>query len=157
VKALKNHQANELFRDFLKRGNNRITPERFEVLDAALEFDGHFSADELFISMKNNHSRVSRATVYNTLELLCQADLLSLRNFSNKVNYYESNFKRQNHFHLVCIDCGRIVEFTERRIEDLSKEIGEQLGFKTSSYSYNIFARCDKKNDCPFFNGKKNS
>lgn len=157
MKALKNHQANELFRDFLKRGNNRITPERFEVLDAALEFDGHFSADELFISMKNNHSRVSRATVYNTLELLCQADLLSLRNFSNKVNYYESNFKRQNHFHLVCIDCGRIVEFTERRIEDLSKEIGEQLGFKTSSYSYNIFARCDKKNDCPFFNGKKNS
>ncbi len=154
---MKNHQANELFRDFLKRGNNRITPERFEVLDAALEFDGHFSADELFISMKNNHSRVSRATVYNTLELLCQADLLSLRNFSNKVNYYESNFKRQNHFHLVCIDCGRIVEFTERRIEDLSKEIGEQLGFKTSSYSYNIFARCDKKNDCPFFNGKKNS
>jgi len=154
---VKNNQATELFRDFLKRGSNRITPERFEVLEAALEFDGHFSADELFISMKNNHSHVSRATVYNTLELLCQAELLSLRNFSNKVNYYESNFKRQNHFHLVCMDCGRIVEFTDNRLEEMSKEIGENLGFKTSSYSYNIFARCEKKPDCPWYNGKKNA
>ncbi|KAB2907647.1 MAG: transcriptional repressor [Ignavibacteriales bacterium] len=154
---MKNQQANELFRDYLKRGNNRITPERFEVLDAALEFDGHFSADELFISMKNNNSRVSRATVYNTLELLCQAELLSQRNFSNKVNYYESNYKRQNHFHLVCIDCGRIVEFTDKRIEKISKEIGLSLGFKTSSYSYNIFARCDNKSNCPFSHDKSHS
>lgn len=149
---MKNKQAAEIFREFLKRGNNRITPERFEVLDAALEFDGHFSADELFISMKNNHSRVSRATVYNTLELLTQADLLSLRNFGAKVNRYESNYKRQDHFHLVCIDCGQIMEFTENKIEIISKEISEKLGFETSSYSFNIFARCKRKPDCPYYN-----
>ncbi len=154
---MKNKQASEIFREFLKKGNNRITPERFEILDAALEFDGHFSADDLFIAMKNNNSRVSRATVYNTLELLTQAELLSVRNFGYKVNRYESAFKRQNHYHLVCIDCGRIVEFTESKLEEISEEISNKLGFEASSHSFNIFARCNKKTDCPYHDRKHNS
>ena len=81
---MKHEKASEVFRNFLKSGKNRITPERFEVLDAALDFEGHFGADDLYILMKNNKSRVSRATVYKTLELLVQCDLLSKRNFVMK-------------------------------------------------------------------------
>ncbi|HEX9739417.1 MAG TPA: transcriptional repressor, partial [Ignavibacteriaceae bacterium] len=63
---MKHPQASEIFRHFLKSEKNRITPERFEVMDSAIDYEGHFGADELYILMKNNHSRVSRATVYKT-------------------------------------------------------------------------------------------
>jgi len=145
---LKNKQAEEIFRSFLKAGKNRITPERFEVLEAALEFEGHFGADDLYILMKNAHSRISRATVYKTLELLAQCELISKRNFGDKVNRFENSFKRQVHDHLICVDCGKIIEFADPRIKQLPEEISENLGFNFESYSFNIFARCKDPKKC---------
>lgn len=147
---MKNKKAEEIFTDFLKRGKNRITPERFEVLEAALEHDGHFGADDLFIKMKNDNSRVSRATVYNTLELLAQCELISKRNFGDNINRYESNYKRQTHDHLICIDCGKIIEFSDAKFRKLPAAICEELGFEFDSYSFNIFARCKDKTQCKF-------
>ena len=145
---MKNKQAEEIFRDFLKSGKNRITPERFEVLEAALEYDGHFNADDLYILMKNSNSRVSRATVYKTLELLAQCELLSKRNFGDNITRYESSFKKQVHDHLICVDCGRIIEFADPRIKQLPEEISEELGFNFESYSFNIFGRCKDPKQC---------
>ncbi len=151
---MKNLKASEIFREYLKNGKNRITPERFEVLDAALAQEGHFGADDLFIQMKNRNSRVSRATVYNTLELLVQCDLISKRNFGDNISRYESSYKKQSHDHLICMDCGRIVEFTNPRLNKLPEEISEELGFEVESYSFNIFARCKNIKNCKYY-GKK--
>jgi Fur family ferric uptake transcriptional regulator len=145
---LKNKQAEEIFRNFLKSGKNRITPERFEVLEAALEYDGHFNADDLYIVMKNSNSRVSRATVYKTLELLAQCELLSKRNFGDKITRFESSFKKQIHDHLICVDCGKIIEFADPRIKQLPEQISEELGFNFESYSFNIFGRCKDPKKC---------
>jgi Fur family ferric uptake transcriptional regulator len=145
---VRNEKAAEVFRTFLKQGKNRITPERFEVLDAALEHDGHFGADDLFILLKNLKSKVSRATVYNTLELLAQCDLLSKRNFGDNLNRFESNFKRQTHDHLICVDCGKIVEFSDPRLIKIPQEVSDKLGFEMDSYSFNIFARCKNQKEC---------
>jgi len=151
---VKNKQAEEIFRSFLKAEKNRITPERFEVLEAALEYEGHFGADDLYILMKNANSRVSRATVYKTLELLAQCELLSKRHFGDHMTRYESSFKRQVHDHLICVDCGRIVEFSDQRIKQLPEEISEGLGFNFESYSFNIFGRCKDPKKCKHFRGK---
>ena len=148
---MKHQQASDIFREFLKSEKNRITPERFEVLDAALDYEGHFGADDLYILMKNQNSRVSRATVYKTLELLVQCDLLSKRNFGDNISRYESSFKRQNHDHLICMDCGRIVEFVNAKIKNLPEEISNSLGFDVESYSFNIFARCKDTKTCKFY------
>jgi Fur family transcriptional regulator, ferric uptake regulator len=145
---LKHKQAAEIFRNFLKAEKNRITPERFEVLDAALEYDGHFGADDLYILMKNSNSNVSRATVYKTLELLAQCDLLTKRHFGDNMTRYESGYKRQVHDHLICMDCGRIVEFTDPRIKKIPEEISDSLGFEFESYSFNIFGRCKDAKKC---------
>lgn len=145
---MRNEKAAEVFRTFLKRGKNRITPERFEVLDAALEHQGHFGADDLYVQLKNSNSKVSRATVYNTLELLAQCDLISKRNFGDNLNRYESNYKRQTHDHLICVECGKIVEFSDARISEIPKQISEKLGFEMNSYSFNIFARCKNEKEC---------
>lgn len=151
---MKNKQAEDIFRSFLKAEKNRITPERFEVLEAALEYEGHFGADDLYIIMKNANSRVSRATVYKTLELLAQCELLSKRHFGDNITRYESSFKRQVHDHLICVDCGRIVEFSDQRIKQLPEEISEGLGFNFESYSFNIFGRCKDLKKCKHFREK---
>ncbi len=149
--SIKNKQAAEIFKRFLKREKNRITPERFEVMDSALEYEGHFAADDLYILMKNQSPHVSRATVYNTLELLVQCELLSKRNFGDNMTHYEGSYKRQNHDHLICMDCGHIVEFINPKIKKLPEEISKELGFNLESYSFNIFARCKDHKNCKYF------
>ena len=84
--------------------------------------------------MKNSKSRISRATVYKTLELLAQCELLSKRNFGDNTNRFESSFKKQVHDHLICVDCGKIIEFADTRIKRLPEEISEDLKMKTSDY-----------------------
>jgi len=150
-----NQQAAEIFRKFLKDGKNRITPERFEVLDAALAYEGHFGADDLFVVMKTSQSHISRATVYNTLELLAQCDLLIKRNFGDNTTRYENNFRKQQHDHLICVDCGRIVEFINTKIKKLPGDISDELGFNLESYSFNIFARCKDKDNCKYYKNRK--
>ena len=151
---MRHKQAAEILREFLKKGKNRITPERFEVMDSALDYDGHFGADDLYIKMKNKKSRVSRATVYNTLELLVQCELLSKRNFGDNMTRYESSFKRRSHDHLICMDCGRIVEFTDTSFEKMPQELSKNLGFKFENYSFNIFARCKNIKTCKYYHNK---
>ena len=135
-------KADEQFKIFLKRGKHRITPERFEVLDYALDYKGHFGADQLFIKMKNNNSNVSRATVYNSLELLVQCELLAKRNFGKNKSYYESSFNRQKHDHLICTNCGKIIEFSNAKIAQMIDEVCDEMKFDADSYSFNIFGKC---------------
>jgi Fur family transcriptional regulator, ferric uptake regulator len=151
---LRHKQAAEILREFLKKGQNRITPERFEVMDSALDYDGHFGADDLYVIMKNKKSRVSRATVYKTLELLVQCDLLSKRNFGDNMTRYESSFKKQIHDHLICMDCGRIVEFTNSSLENIPQQLSKNLGFNFENYSFNIFARCKNIKTCKYYHNK---
>jgi Fur family transcriptional regulator, ferric uptake regulator len=149
-------KAPEIFREFLKNEKkHRITPERFEVLDAIMEYQGHFGADDLFVVMKNKKSRVSRATVYNTLELLVQCGLLTKRNFGDNMSHYEFTYRKQQHDHLICVDCGRIVEFTSNKLKNIPQDISKDLGFEFSSYSFNIFARCKDPKECKHFREKK--
>ncbi len=152
---LKHPQATEIFREFLKSEKNRITPERFEVMDSALDYEGHFGADDLYVLMKNQNSSVSRATVYKTLELLVQCDLVIKRNFGENLTRYESNFKKQSHDHLICMDCGRIVEFADAGVKELPDKISAELGFEVESYSFNIFARCKDTKNCKYYKSNK--
>jgi len=145
---LKNKTAHEQFTKYLKREKHRITPERFEVLDFALEYNGHFGADDLYVLMKTNKSNISRATVYNTLELLVKCKLLSKRNFGDGLTRYESNFERKNHDHLICINCGEIIEFTSPEVQKVVDKICNELGFEKVGYSFNIFGKCKKGSSC---------
>ena len=145
---MKHEKAKELFTEFLKNEKNRITPERFEVMESALDYEGHFGADDLYIVMKNLKLTVSRATVYKTLELLVQCKLISKRNFGDNLTRYESNFKRQIHDHLICVDVDRILYFVNPKLSKLPNKISDALGFDLSSHSLNIFARCKETKNC---------
>ena len=149
--AKKFEKAHEKFTSFLRKGKHRITAERFEVLDYALQIKGHFGADELYIEMKKKNSNVSRATVYNTLELLDQCGLLAKRHFGDNKTHFESSFERQNHDHLICTNCGHIKEFHNDQIQNIVDKISDEMGFIPTGYSFNIFGKCKNSDKCEHF------
>ena len=139
-------KVHEKFKQFLKTGKHRITPERFEVLDYAIDSGDHFSADELYLKMKNGKSNVSRATVYNSLELLVKCKMLIKRNFGNNKTFYESSYNKQNHGHLICKVCGKIIEFNHSNVSEIVDDIVSENEFIADSFQFNIFGQCKKHN-----------
>jgi Fur family ferric uptake transcriptional regulator len=141
---MKNENAHEEFKLFLKKGKHRITPERFEVLDYSISSGDHYTADELYLEMKNGKSNVSRATVYNSLELLVKCGILIKRNFGDNKTLYESSYNIQNHGHLICKVCGDIIEFNHPKLSDIVDSIVVKNNFVRDSFQFNIFGKCNK-------------
>ena len=135
-------KANEDFKEFLRDGKHRITPERFEVLDFAMKSGNHFTADELYLKMKQANSNISRATVYNSLELIVKSEMLVKRNFGENKTFYESSYNKENHVHLVCSECGNIIESDDIQIEELVKLISKKNNFVAESFQFNIVGKC---------------
>lgn len=136
--------AKENFTKYLKSGSYRITPERFVILEAVMNYDGHFDADELFFQMKTAGQKVSRATVYNTLDLLQDCGLISKYRFGENHSRYELAFGRPHHHHLICLECGDIIEFVNDRIEKVQKEVCEANKFTVQTTTLQIFGVCSK-------------
>ncbi len=147
-----NHEmltAKQKLEDFLRGEGYRVTPERFEVLEAVMATTGHFDADELFLSLKKGGSKVSRATVYNTLDILDECDLVFKTRLKDHGSRYEKAFGRAHHDHLVCVQCGKIVEFIDQNIERAQQSVAKKFKFKLVSHSHQIFGLCPdcKKNE----------
>jgi Fur family ferric uptake transcriptional regulator len=138
----KSDAARQKLEEYLKAGNYRITPERFEVLDYVMETDGHFDADELFLKMKTSGSKISRATVYNTLDVLEECGLVFRARLKDHGSRFEKAFGRTHHDHLVCIECGKIVEFVDEGIENAQEMVAKRFKFKLTGHSHQIFGVC---------------
>jgi Fur family ferric uptake transcriptional regulator len=136
--------AKESFVKYLRAGDYRITPERLQVLETILNTDGHFDADELFLQMKSSGSKVSRATVYNTLDLLQDCGLISKYRFGENHSRYEKAFGRPHHDHLICLECGDIIEFVNDRLSKIQTDVCKENNFKAQSSTLQIFGICSK-------------
>lgn len=136
--------AKESFTRYLREGKYRITPERFSVLEKVLTSEGHFDADDLFLTLKSGGSKVSRATVYNTLELLEGCGLVSKETFGENHSRYEKTHGRPHHYHCICVRCGAITEFVSEKIGRVQNEICRDNKFKPHSTSFQIFGTCEK-------------
>lgn len=137
--------ARDILREHLKRdGKQRVTTERFAVLDAVLQTQGHFDAEGLYYRLLSGGSRVSKATVYNTLDLLQQCGLVSKYRFAEKPSRYEKAYGRPHHHHLICLECGDILEFVNDNLERLQEEVCADKGFRPQSSSLQIFGTCSK-------------
>ncbi len=140
--------ATEIFTNFLKKGSYRVTPERFEVLEYAFRRNEHFSADGLYLSMKNDGSNISRATVYNTLELLVSCGLLSKQNFLGKESRYEKIMGMLDHNHLICVNCGKIIEFKSSQVNKIQELICGENDFVAINHNFNIYGYCKDPEKC---------
>lgn len=137
--------AHEILRKYLKSGKkSRVTPARFAVLDAVLQSQGHFDADGLYYRLITTGTKVSRATVYNTLEVLQECGLVSKYRFAENSSRYEKAFGRPHHHHLICLECGDIIEFVNDKLERIQNDVCLEKGFVPQSSTLQIFGSCSK-------------
>ncbi len=134
------------FADHLEQAKQRKTPERFAILEEIYRRTDHFDAEALYIHMKTQSYRVSRATVYNTLDLLVHCNLVTRHQFGSNLARYERAFGRHQHDHIICTNCGRVLEFCDPRIQQIKDMMGELFEFKVEHHSLNLYGRC--KNGC---------
>ena len=125
-------------------GRQRATPERFAILDAVLQTQGHFDVEGLYYRLITNGVKVSKATVYNTLEVLLDCGLVSKYRFAENTSRYEKAFGRPQHHHLICLSCGDIIEFVHEKLERIQDDVCAEKEFSPQSTTLQIFGTCSK-------------
>jgi len=131
--------------DFIRRKGLRRTTQRDTIARVVFSKDEHFTAEELFERVRKTDADTSRATVYRTLGLLVEANLLREIDLGDNQTTYDPNFvDKPSHNHLVCIDCGRVVEFEDLNLDLLNDCVTRRLGFKPLRQSIKIEANCEQ-------------
>lgn len=132
----------DIFQEYLRKNRLKFTPERRAILEGIFALHKHFDVDELYERLHYRHKRISRASIYRTLPLLVKSGLIRETLRCRKRGSYEHVFGHKHHDHLVCLRCGRIIEFTNDKIEKLQNEVCEKYNFQPVEYHLGIKGYC---------------
>ena len=141
-------EVRQRFLAFLKERGQRRTPERLAILDALYATSDHIDADPLYARLLADGVSVSRATVYNTLDLLIECDLVVRHQFGQQQAKFERAFAYWQHDHLICLDCGEILEFCDPRLQEIQETVADIYGFEVARHALTVYAHC-RREACP--------
>ncbi len=135
-------EVRQILMAYLESRALRKTPERFAILEEIYSRKDHFDVEELYISMKNKNYRVSRATVYNTLDILVECDLVTKHQFGTQQARYEKSFGFKQHDHLICLECHKVLEFCDPRLQQTEDMVASILKFNILHHSLILYGNC---------------
>ena len=133
------------FFDYVVRRGLRQTPQRRAIVELVFSTRQHFTAEQLYDWARARDASVSRATVYRTLTLLTESALIQELELGKEVKYYDPNYvAHPDHNHIICLDCGEIIEFGSPVIDRQAQKIAQAQGFTVKSRRLQILATCDE-------------
>ncbi|NOZ08724.1 MAG: transcriptional repressor [FCB group bacterium] len=135
-------QLKENFASALKQENLKRTPQRFAILEELVSSDEHRECTDIYFALRNQGISVSRATVYRTMDILVKYDFARRLDIGDGIARYESKVGISHHDHLICLECGKIIEFLNRDIESLQQSICNDFDFDMIRHTHQIFGVC---------------
>jgi len=144
-KKPKFQKEKQIFTEYIQKSGLRHTAQRDVILEIFLRTEAHLSSEDLYWLVQKEDSSVGHTTVYRTLKLLTEAGLAREVRFGDGKTYYEHHFEHDHHDHMICTECGKVIEFFSAEIEALQDEMADKFGFKPTHHSLRILGLCE---DC---------
>lgn len=130
--------------DYLSAHGLKHSRQREIILEHFLETSGHMTVDDLYRVIHRKHPGIGRTTIYRALKVFVDAQLADAIELKDGLTRFEHKYRHAHHDHMICIECGTILEFLSPEIERLQTEIADAYGFSIESHRHQIFGRCQK-------------
>lgn len=130
------------FKDYLLSRGLKSTQQRELILEEFLRAGSHLSTEDLYLRLRKKNPRIGYATVHRTLKLFAECGIAEQRHFGDGQARYEASDQDEHHDHLICLNCGRIVEFEDGRIEQLQGEVAADHGFTIERHRLELYGSC---------------
>ena len=135
----------EIFLEHIQKAGLRRTGQRDLILEIFLKTEEHLTSEDLYFLVHRKDPSVGHTTVYRTLKLLTEAGLAREVRFGDNKTYYEHHYNHAHHDHMICTECGKVIEFFSQDIENLQDQMADQFGFRPTHHSLRMWGVCS---DC---------